>query len=113
MGIWAVWRSNRRWRSSPAVTVALTRKRSLPTSTVASGCAIKLWYHAGCLGAPANEAITTRRSPSVVYTKGVVSVRPLLAPVIVKSSTGIGVAISTFETLPARETGQACHFDLL
>src|SRR6266702_2324734 len=58
MGIWAAWRSNRRWRSSPAVTVALTRKRSLPTSTVAAGCASKLWYHAGCLGAPANEAIT-------------------------------------------------------
>src|SRR5262245_27579394 len=41
------------------------------------------------LGGTANEAITTRRSPSVVYTKGVVIVRPLRAPVIVKSSTGI------------------------
>src|SRR5215468_12551106 len=82
-------RSNRRWRSSPDVTVALTRKRSLPSSTVASGFATKLWYHAGCLGAPANEAITTSRSPSVVYTNGFVIVRPLLAPVIVKSSTGI------------------------
>src|SRR5208282_5089619 len=43
---------------------------------------------AGCLGAPPFDAIITIRSPSLVYTSGVVKGRPLFAPVVVSRSRG-------------------------
>src|SRR3984885_2787867 len=55
---------------------------------VVVGCAFRLWYHAECLGNPPFDAMITIRSPSLVYTSGVVNGLPLLAPVVVSSISG-------------------------
>src|ERR1022692_1881217 len=75
-------------RSPPVSTVAVTPKRSVPTSTVASGGATRLWYQSGLVGAPALLAKTTSRSPSARYIIGFVRCAPVLAPVEVSSSSG-------------------------
>ena len=41
---------------APLRTVALTGNFSVPTSTVASGLATRLWYQAGLFGAPPIDA---------------------------------------------------------
>src|SRR6478735_9915886 len=53
-----------------------------------AGLAMRLWYHAGFVGAPAIEANTTTRSPSGRYTSGVVRCVPDLAPTVVSSTIG-------------------------
>src|SRR6478735_6734790 len=53
-----------------------------------AGLAMRLWYHAGFVGAPAIEANTTTRSPSGRYTSGVVRCAPDFAPTVVTSTIG-------------------------
>src|SRR6266851_1661990 len=58
----------RRFRSSPSASCARTSNVSMPffapTSTLATGFALRLWYHPGWSGAPPFDATTTYRSPS-------------------------------------------------
>src|SRR5258708_17326122 len=68
--------------------VALAWNFSLPISSVVVGCAFRLWNHAGFVGKPPFDAIITIRSPSFVYTSGVVKGLPLFAPVVVSKSRG-------------------------
>src|SRR4029077_17977394 len=49
---------------------------------------LRLWYHAGCMGAPAIDAKITTRLPSGRYTSGVVRCWPDLAPTVVTSTIG-------------------------
>jgi hypothetical protein len=53
IGSICAWLLKSRSRSSPEVITALAWKRSAPTSTVTVGCARRLWYQSGLLGAPA------------------------------------------------------------
>src|SRR5216684_8778050 len=105
-GICLAWASKRRWRSGSLVIVALAWNFSLPNSIVVFGLALRLWYQAGWVGKPPFDAIITIRSPSLVYTSGVVKGRPLLAPVVVSRSRG-ALTNGPLRTLPplARNSG--------
>src|SRR4051812_10889455 len=61
---------------------------SSPTSIVASGLALRLWYQSGLSGAPALDAKTRNRSPSGRYIIGLTRVWPLLAPTEWRSRSG-------------------------
>src|SRR6202140_903711 len=78
-----------RSRSLPSASRALTPNVSVPvivpTSTLATGFALRLWYHAGWSGAPPFDATTTYRSPSRWYITGVMRSSPLPAPTVVSS----------------------------
>src|SRR5205807_236571 len=73
-----------RSRSLPFTSRALTWNVSVPvfapTSTVATGFALRLRYHAGLSGAPPFDATTTYRSPSRWYITGEMRSCPLRAP---------------------------------
>ena len=76
-----------RSRSLPFTSRALTWNVSVPvfapTSTVATGFALRLRYHAGLSGAPPFDATTTYRSPSRWYITGEMRSFPLRAPTVV------------------------------
>jgi hypothetical protein len=67
-------------RSSPVSSVTSTGNVSVPTSTVIFGLALRLWYQAGCSGAPPFDATMIMRSPSGKYTSGLILVWPVRAP---------------------------------
>ena len=58
-GLWAACCAKSRSRSAPSVTLARPSNVSRPTSTVTTGFARRLWYHAGWVGAPPFEATMT------------------------------------------------------
>ena len=70
----------RRSRSAPCATRARYSPVRPRRNTFTSGFALRLWYQAGCFGAPPLDAISTRSSPSRAYSKGVRRSWPLLAP---------------------------------
>src|SRR2546429_9528412 len=78
-----------RSRSLSFTSCALTWNVSVPvftpTSTVATGFALRLRYHAGLSGAPPFDATTTYRSPSRWYITGEMRSFPLRAPTVVSS----------------------------
>src|ERR1700704_1211120 len=76
-----------RSRSSPSASCARASNVSVPffapTSTLATGFALRLWYHPGWSGAPPFDATTTYRSPSRWNITGVMRSSPLCAPTVV------------------------------
>src|SRR5260370_31939392 len=78
-----------RSRSSPSTSRALTSNVSVPvsapTSTLATGFALRLRYHPGWSGAPPFDATTTYRSPSRWNITGEMRSSPLRAPTVVSS----------------------------
>ncbi len=95
-----------RSRSSPSASRALTSRvsvpNSVPTSTLATGLVLRLWYHPGLSGAVALEATTTWRSPSC-GTSPAWCALPRCAPATVVVTSVIGPRAAWQPTvLPAR-----------
>src|SRR5690349_23283540 len=62
--------SLRDWSSdvcSSDLTLAVTRKHSSPTSTIAHGFVLRLKYHPGLKSVPPTDATSRRRSSSGAY----------------------------------------------
>ncbi len=91
----------------------MTSKVSVPTSTRASGCALRLWNQSGLVSAPDLDAKTASPSPTAWYIIGLTRSWPLLAPVLCSNSRG--APANDPPTLPslARNSAMTLSFQAL